>query len=29
MIEQNLLDMYHVRYYQFRGSFDMKKLHFP
>jgi flavodoxin len=29
MIEQNLLDMYHVRYYQFHGSFDMKKLHFP
>jgi|SRR5574344_253898 menaquinone-dependent protoporphyrinogen IX oxidase len=29
IIEQNLLDMYHVRYYQFRGSFDIKKLHFP
>ena len=29
LIEQNLLDMYHVRYYQVRGSFDIKKLHFP
>src|SRR5574344_66080 len=29
MIEQNLLDMYHVRYYQFQRSFDMQKLHFP
>jgi menaquinone-dependent protoporphyrinogen IX oxidase len=29
LIEQNLLDMYHVRYYQFRGSFDWKKLRFP
>ncbi len=29
LIEQNLLDMYHVRFYQLRGSFNMKKLHFP
>lgn len=29
LIEQNLLDLYHVRYYQFRGSFDITKLHFP
>jgi menaquinone-dependent protoporphyrinogen IX oxidase len=29
LIEQNLLDLYHVRFYQVRGSFDMKKLHFP
>jgi menaquinone-dependent protoporphyrinogen IX oxidase len=29
LIEQNLLDMYHIRFYQLRGSFDMKKLHFP
>lgn len=29
LIEQNLLDMYHIRYYQVRGSFDIKKLHFP
>lgn len=29
MISRNLLDMYHVRYYQFRGSFDFKKLRFP
>jgi flavodoxin len=29
LIEQNLLDMYHVRFYQVRGSFDMQKLHFP
>jgi menaquinone-dependent protoporphyrinogen IX oxidase len=28
LIEQNLLDMYHVRYYQFRGSFDITKLDF-
>lgn len=26
MISSNLLDMYHVRYYQLRGSFDFKKL---
>lgn len=26
LISQNLLDMYHVRYYQFRGSFDFNKL---
>jgi menaquinone-dependent protoporphyrinogen IX oxidase len=29
MIEQNLLDLYHVRFYQLRGSFDMKKVRFP
>jgi menaquinone-dependent protoporphyrinogen IX oxidase len=29
LIEQNLLDLYHVRYYQFQGSFDMKKVKFP
>jgi|SRR5574344_1827161 len=29
LIEQNLLDLYHVRYYQVRGSFDINKLHFP
>lgn len=29
LIEQNLLDMYHVRFYQFQGSFDAKKLKFP
>jgi hypothetical protein len=29
LIEQNLLDLYHVRFYQLRGSFDIKKLHFP
>lgn len=29
MIEQNLLDLYHVRYYQLRGSFDYQKLRFP
>jgi menaquinone-dependent protoporphyrinogen IX oxidase len=28
LIEQNLLDMYHVRFYQFRGAFDMQKLNF-
>lgn len=28
LINQNVLDLYHVRYYQFRGSFDMKKLSF-
>ena len=26
MISSNLLDMYHVRYYQLRGSFDFQKL---
>ncbi len=26
MISANLLDMYHVRYYQLRGSFDYQKL---
>lgn len=26
LISQNLLDNYHVRFYQFRGSFDFKKL---
>ncbi|MBQ7250478.1 MAG: hypothetical protein IJS37_03950 [Bacilli bacterium] len=26
MISSNLLDMYHVRYYQLRGSFDYAKL---
>ena len=29
IIEQNLLDLYHVRYYQLRGSFDFKKVKFP
>ena len=29
LIEQNILDNYHIRFYQFRGSFDMAKLHFP
>jgi menaquinone-dependent protoporphyrinogen IX oxidase len=29
LISQNLLDMYHVRYYQLRGSFDFSKLKFP
>lgn len=29
LIEQNILDNYHLRFYQLRGSFDMKKLHFP
>lgn len=29
LIEQNLLDLYHVRYYQFRGCFDINKLKFP
>jgi len=28
LIEQNLLDLYHIRFYQFRGSFDIKKLDF-
>jgi len=26
LIEQNLLDLYHIRFYQFRGSFDIAKL---
>ncbi|MCR4561734.1 MAG: flavodoxin domain-containing protein [Bacilli bacterium] len=26
LISQNLLDMYHIRYYQLRGSFDFSKL---
>ena len=26
MISANLLDMYHIRYYQLRGSFDYQKL---
>ena len=29
LISQNLLDMYHIRYYQMRGSFDFSKLSFP
>ncbi|MDY5441320.1 MAG: flavodoxin domain-containing protein [Candidatus Enteromonas sp.] len=29
MITGNLLDLYHVRYYQLRGSFDYSKLRFP
>jgi hypothetical protein len=29
IIEQNLLDMYHVRYYQLRGNFDYRKVKFP
>lgn len=29
MISINLLDLYRVRYYQIRGSFDMNKLRFP
>lgn len=29
LISQNLLDLYHVRFYQFRGSFDINKLKFP
>lgn len=29
LIEQNILDNYHIRFYQLRGSFDMAKLHFP
>jgi len=28
LIEQNLLDLYHIRFYQLRGSFDMAKLDF-
>ncbi len=26
LIEQNLLDMYHIRFYMLQGSFDIKKL---
>lgn len=26
LIDQNLLDMYHIRFYQFQGSFDMDRL---
>ncbi len=29
MISLNLLDLYRVRFYQVRGSFDMQKLKFP
>ena len=29
MISGNLLDMYHLRYYMLRGSFDYQKLKFP
>jgi len=29
LIEQNILDMYHVRFYQLRGGFDASKLKFP
>ncbi|HBB06063.1 MAG TPA: hypothetical protein DCZ41_05790 [Firmicutes bacterium] len=29
LIEQNVLDIYHIRFYQLRGSFDFKKLKFP
>ena len=29
MITGNLLDLYHIRYYQLRGSFDYSKLKFP
>jgi menaquinone-dependent protoporphyrinogen IX oxidase len=29
IIEQNLLDMYHIRYYQLRGNFDYRKVKFP
>ncbi len=29
LIEKNVLDLYHVRFYQFRGNFNLKKLHFP
>ena len=28
-ISGNVLDIYHIRYYQLRGSFDYSKLHFP
>ena len=29
LISGNVLDIYHIRYYQLRGSFDYSKLHFP
>jgi len=29
IIEQNILDLYHVRYYQLRGSFNFKNIKFP
>lgn len=29
LIEQNVLGDYHLRFYQFRGSFDFSKLKFP
>ena len=29
LIEQNVLDIYHIRFYQMQGSFDMQKLKFP
>lgn len=29
LISRNLLDLYHIRFYQFRGSFDYHKLKFP
>jgi menaquinone-dependent protoporphyrinogen IX oxidase len=29
LIAQNLLDLYHLRFYQFRGSFNYRKLKFP
>jgi len=29
IIEQNVLDLYHVRYFQLRGSFDYKNIKFP
>ena len=29
LISGTVLDIYHIRYYQLRGSFDYSKLHFP
>lgn len=29
LVEQNVLDIYHIRFYQLRGSFDFKKIKFP
>jgi len=29
LISQNILDLYHLRFYQLRGSFDFAKLKFP
>lgn len=29
LISSNLLDLYHLRFYPLRGSFDYSKLHFP